>query len=124
MTAKEMNVLVLAYLGDSIYENYIRLYLIKKGIAKVNDLQKNAINYVSARAQSEFLKRMIDNNLLTEEELSIVMRARNHKTKSKAKNADIVTYKYATALEALIGYLYLENKNERINEIMNWIIGE
>lgn len=124
MTAKEMNVLVLAYLGDSIYENYIRLYLIKKGIAKVNDLQKNAINYVSAHAQSEFLKRMIDNNLLTEEELSIVMRARNHKTKSKAKNADIVTYKYATALEALIGYLYLENKNERINEIMNWIIGE
>lgn len=124
MQTKEINVLVLAYLGDSIYEQYIRLFLIKKGIAKVNDLQKNAVNYVSAKAQNIFLKNLIDNNILTEEELSIVKRARNHKTKSKAKNADIITYKHATAFEALIGYLYLENRVKRIDTIINFIVGD
>ncbi len=124
MKSKEINVLVLAYLGDTIYEKYIRLYLIKSGLAKVNDLQKNAVNYVSARAQSKFLQEMIDKNIFDEEEMSIIMRARNHKTKSKPKNVDIITYKHATALEALIGFLYLENRINRIDEIMNFIIGE
>lgn len=124
MQTKEINVLVLAYLGDSIYEQYIRLFLIKKGIAKVNDLQKNAVNYVSAKTQNIFLKNLMDNNILTEEELSIVKRARNHKTKSKAKNADIITYKHATAFEALIGYLYLKNQIKRIDTIINFIVGD
>lgn len=124
MQTKEINVLVLAYLGDNIYENYIRRYLINKGIANVNDLQKQAVEYVSAKNQAKFLMEMIDNNFLSEEEIIIVKRARNYKTTSKPKNCDIVTYKYATGLESLIGYLDLENKRERIDEIMNFILGE
>ncbi len=119
---KEINSLVLAYLGDTIYEDYIREYLIKQGIANVNDLQQEAIKYVSAKAQCEILKELIDSNILTEEELDIVWRARNHKTISHPKNCDIVTYKYATGFEALIGYLKLENRIERINEIMKSIL--
>ncbi len=123
MSTKEINVLVLAYLGDTIYENYIRRYLIEKNIANVDALQKAAISYVSATNQAKFLTELIEKNLLTEEEITIVKRARNYKTKSHPKNCDIITYKYATGLEALIGYLELENKKERIDEIMNYITG-
>ncbi|MBQ2910171.1 MAG: ribonuclease III [Bacilli bacterium] len=124
MQTREINVLVLAYLGDTIYENYIRRYLIKQGIANVNDLQKEAVNFVSAKSQAAFLTKMMDNNFLSEEEITIVKRARNYKTTSHPKNCDIVTYKYATGLESLIGYLELENRKERIDEIMNFILGE
>lgn len=124
MQTREINVLVLAYLGDTIYENYIRRYLIKQGIANVNDLQKEAVNFVSAKSQAVFLTKMMDNNFLSEEEITIVKRARNYKTTSHPKNCDIVTYKYATGLESLIGYLELENRKERIDEIMNFILGE
>ena len=123
MNTNEINVLVLAYLGDTIYENYIRRYLIEKNIANVDSLQKEAISYVSAKSQAKFLTELLDKELLTEEEITIVKRARNYKTKSHPKNCDIITYKYATGLEALIGYLELENKKERIDEIMNYIIG-
>ncbi|HHU54872.1 MAG TPA: ribonuclease III [Mollicutes bacterium] len=124
MKTKEINVLALAYLGDAIYEKYIRLYLVKSGISKVNDLQKRSVNYVSARAQSHFLTLLINNNMFDEEEMSIIMRARNHKGKSKPKNTDIITYKHATALEALIGYLYLEKRIDKLDQIMKFIIGE
>lgn len=120
----DMNILTLAYLGDGVYEIYIREYLVKKGIVKVNDLQKNATTYVSARGQAGFLKTMIDNDFFTELEKSIIYRARNNKGKSHPKNTDILTYKHATGLEALIGYLYLENNIDRIKEIMIEIIGE
>ena len=124
MQTREINVLVLAYLGDTIYENYIRRYLIEKGIANVNDLQKESINYVSAKGQAAFLNKMLDEGFLSEEEITIVKRARNYKTTSHPKSCDIVTYKYATGLESLIGYLDMENKNSRIDEIMNFILGE
>ena len=124
MQTIEINVLVLAYLGDTIYENYVRKYLIGKGIGNVNDLQKESINYVSAKSQAKFLQDMLDNNFLSEEEISVVKRARNYKTTSHPKNCDIVTYKYATGLESLIGYLDLEGKKDRIDEIMNFILGE
>ncbi len=116
------NVLALAYLGDSVYEIYIRSYLLNCGIQKVNDLQKEAIHYVSASAQDKFLKKMIDANFLCKEELEIVYRARNHKVNHKPKNASIITYKNATGLEALIGSLFLENNKERLDAIMNYII--
>lgn len=122
MQTKEINVLVLAYLGDTIYENYVRKYLISQGIANVNDLQKQAIYYVSAKSQAIYLQEMIGNDFLTEEEITVVKRARNYKTTSHPKNCDIVTYKCATGLESLIGYLDLENKKERIDEIMNFIL--
>ncbi len=122
MNILEINVLVLAYLGDTIYENYVRKYLINKGIANVNDLQKEAVNYVSAKSQSMYLKKMMDGNFLSNEELDVVKRARNYKTPSHPKNCDIITYKYATGLEALIGYLNLKENIERIDEIMNFIL--
>ena len=119
---KEMNSLVLAYLGDTIYEDYVREYLIKSGIANVNDLQKESIKYSSAKAQCEILKGLINDNFFNEEELEIIKRARNHKSSSHPRNCDIVTYKYATGFEALIGYLKLDNKIDRIEEIMKNIL--
>lgn len=123
MKIDEINVLVLAYLGDTIYENFVRRYLIFNEISNVNNLQKSAVKYVSAKGQAYFLTKMMDSNFLEEEELKIVKRARNYKTTSHPKNCDIITYKYATGLEALIGYLQLENKIERIEEIMKFIFG-
>ena len=122
MNVLEINVLVLAYLGDSIYENYVRKYLINKGIGNVNDLQTDAITYVSAKSQAKYLQDMIDKEMLSEDELAVAKRARNYKTTSHPKNCDIVTYKYATGLEALIGYLDLKDNKERIDEIMNFIL--
>lgn len=124
MNIKEINVLVLAYLGDTVYENYVRKYLINLGIANVNDLQKRAINYVSASNQAKFITQLLDNSFLTDEELDVFRRARNYKTTSHPKSCDIITYKYATGLEAIIGYLELMKKTERINEIMEFILGE
>lgn len=124
MNVLEINVLVLAYLGDTIYENFVRKYLINRGIGNVNDLQKEAVTYVSAKAQASYLKKMMDICFLSEEELDVVRRARNYKTTSHPKNCDIITYKYATGLEALIGYLNLKCENERIGEIMKFILGD
>ena len=124
MQTREINVLVLAYLGDTIYENYVRRFLIKSGLGNVNDLQKEAVNYVSAKSQADFLMKLLDEGFLTDEEVIVVKRARNYKTTSHPKNCDIVTYKYATGLERLIGYLDLENRNDRIDEIMKYILGE
>lgn len=116
------NILSLAYLGDAVYEVYIRNYLLKDNL-KVKDLQNKAINYVSAKAQSSFLDKMIEDKFLNHDELEMVKRGRNHKVLSHPKNTDIVTYKKATGLEALIGFLYLTNKS-RLNEIMKYIVGE
>lgn len=124
METIEKNGLVLAYLGDSVYEIYIRSYLINKGDYKVNDLQHLAIDYVSAVSQSKYLKMFIDKNILTDVELDVVMRARNHKGNRHPKNTDIVTYKLATGLEALFGYLFLEKRYDRIKELMDLIVGE
>ena len=122
MNTIEVNSLVLAYLGDTVYENYVRLYLIKKGINHVKDLQEESLKYVSAKSQSRILRTLINDNIFSEEELEVIKRARNSKTNSHPKNTDIVTYKEATSLEALIGYLKLENKEERIKEIMNKVL--
>ncbi len=124
MTVLEINVLVLAYLGDTIYENYVRRFLINKNIANVNDLQKESVKYVSAVNQAKFIKELIDEDFFTAEELNVIKRARNYKNNSHPKNCDIVTYKYATALEALIGYLDLSKNNKRIDEIMEKILYE
>ena len=122
MKVEQINVLVLAYLGDTIYEDYIREYLIGLGINNVNDLQKESIKYVSAKGQAYYLKMLLDESFFNDEELSVIKRARNHKCTSHPKNCDIITYKYATSFEALIGYLKIQNKIERIREIINKIL--
>ncbi len=123
MDVREVNVLVLAYLGDTIYEDYIRKYLISLGINNVDELQKKSVNYVSAKHQAEIIKKLLDENLLSEEEVDVFKRARNYKSTSHPKNCDIVTYKHATGLEAVIGYLELTNNRVRIDEIMEYILG-
>ena len=122
MNVKEINVLVLAYLGDTIYEDYIRKFLISLGINNVNELQKKAVEYVSAKRQAKFITKMLDEEFLNNEEKDVFKRARNYKSSSHPKNCDIITYKYATGLEALIGYLELSNNHSRIDEIMNYIL--
>ena len=117
----EYNSLVLAYIGDAIYEVLVRKHLIDKGFIKVNDLQKEALNYVSAKNQALFLKELFDNDFFTTYEIEIIKRARNTKTHSKPKNCDILTYKHATALESVFGYLYMNNKYDRIKEIFDYI---
>ena len=117
------NVLALAYLGDSIYEVYIRKYLLDKGIEKVDELQKESINYVSAKNQSKFLLNMMDNNFFNDDEIDIIKRGRNHKSRNP-KHVDVATYHNATGLETLIGYLYLEDNTKRIDEIMEYILKE
>ena len=124
MNKDNINILVLAYLGDTIYEDFIRKYLINKGIAKVEELQKESMNYVSAKSQARIVTSLIDNNQLSDEEVDIVKRARNAKAGHHPKNTDVITYKYATGLEALIGYLEINNNKERIDEIMNIILGD
>ena len=123
MDVNLINVITLAYLGDAVYEVYIRDYLIKNGIAKVEELQKEAVKYVSAKSQYKILSYLIDNNLLTEIELDIVKRGRNYKRTSHPKNTDIITYKMSSGFEAMIGYLYLNNDKERLDIIMNYILG-
>lgn len=117
-----MNNLVMAYLGDAVYELHIRKYLISQGIAKVGELQKKSVEYVSARSQRRILEELINRDFLTTEEIEIVNRGRNANS-HPSKTTDIVTYKKATGLECLIGNLYKENI-ERCNELLNYITGE
>ena len=121
MDINTINIVTLAYLGDAVYEIYIRESLIKKGLAKVEDLQKSAITYVSAKGQANILTNLLDNNILTEEEIEIVKRGRNYKRSSHPKHTDIITYKLSTGFEALIGYLYLSNNHQRLEEILKQI---
>ena len=123
MDVNLINIITLAYLGDAVYEVYIRDFLIKNGIAKVEDLQKEAVKFVSARSQCKILSNLMDNNLLTNEELDIVKRGRNYKRASHPKNTDIITYKMSSGFEAMIGYLYLNNMKDRLDEIMDYILG-
>ena len=122
MNINLINSLVLAYIGDAIYELEIRKKLVSNGINKVNDLQKECIKYGSAKGQAQFIKKMLDENFHTEQESDVYKRARNSKVKSHPANTDIVTYKMATGFEALMGYLYLVNNLDRINEIIDYIM--
>lgn len=113
-----MSPLVLAYLGDTVYETYIREHLIRQNTQKkVNDLHKLAIKYVKAKAQATIIHEIEIE--LTEEESKIYKRGRNQKSNTSPKNADIIDYKHATGFEALVGYLYLNNEIERLQFIIN-----
>lgn len=112
--------LIWAYVGDAVYELYIRSHLVKTTKLKPHKLHIEAIKYVKASAQANILKNM--DNFFTEEEKEIIRRARNTKNHHVAKNAEVEDYRYSTAFEGLIGYLYLSGKNKRLEEILNNII--
>ncbi len=111
-----MNAGILAFLGDAVYEVYIRNHVIQSGQVNADILHKKAVRFVKADAQAYALKEMLGE--LSEEEMTLVKRARNKKISTKAKNADPVTYKWATAFEALIGYLSLSGQNERMEQLI------
>lgn len=104
-----------AYVGDCIYELYIRTDLVNKTKLKPHKLHIETIKYVKAKAQANILKRIEKN--LTEKELEIVRRGRNAENHHLPKNADPADYMYSTAFEGLIGYLYLTKQDERLKEI-------
>ena len=117
-----MNTTALAYIGDAVYEVYIRRHVLSMGSVHVDVLHQKSVEYVRADGQAAALKRIFDR--LTPDEQALVKRARNHKSSSRPKSTDPVTYKWATAMEALVGYLYLENQSRRLDEIMDWVIRE
>jgi ribonuclease-3 family protein len=119
--AKQLNPLVLALVGDAVYEVFIRTYLVEKHRdMNAHKIHVKAVAHVKAHGQSEYMKFLIED--LDEEELGIFKRARNSKSGSTPKNADLNEYKWATGFEALVGFLYLSEKNERLNYIFDKII--
>ena len=105
-----------AYIGDAVYELYIRTNLVNKTKLKPHKLHIESIKYVKAKAQADILKELME--ILTDEEKDIVRRARNAENHHLPKNADPEDYMYSTAFEGLIGYLYLCKKDERLKEIL------
>lgn len=114
---KMMAPLVLAYMGDAIYEVFIRSYLVSKRNVSVNELHKEATSYVRAKSQAEVVHAL--ENQLSEDEWAVIKKGRNQKSSTVPKNAVLSDYKYATGFEALIGYLFYSGKLERLCEILN-----
>lgn len=108
--------IVLAYIGDSIYEIAVRQYLISKPSLRPNHLHRAATGLVSARAQSRILSFL--EPVLTDEERDVVRQGRNAKSGSIPKNADVLEYRHATAFECLVGYLYYAGQHERLRELI------
>lgn len=120
--AKLLNPQVLAFVGDGVYSLFIRHKIISTNDITGQKLHAEVVNFVKAKGQSNFIDKLLP--LFNEDELAVFKRARNHKTLSQAKNANIIDYKRATGLEAVIGYLYLTNKLDRLNELLSYSVGE
>lgn len=112
----QMKPLVLAFVGDCVYELYVRNFLITEKYRDVNDLHRKSVFFVKAKAQAHILHELEEE--LTEDEQNFVRRGRNAHPHTVPKNADVVDYRYATAYEALIGYLYLSDNKERLDYIL------
>ena len=108
--------LTLAYVGDAVYELVIRTMIISKGNAPVNKLHKRSAALVKAPAQAQMMK--VIEPLLSEEELHIYKRGRNAKSYTSAKNASVIDYRIATGFEALMGWFYLQERQERMLELI------
>lgn len=119
---KQLNSLALAYMGDAIYEVYIRRHLLASGKTKPNRLHLQATTFVSAKAQARILKHLVDTEYLNETELRVMKRGRNAKSGTIPKNTDVQTYRHSTAFEAVIGYLYLAKEMERLEGIIKFSI--
>ncbi|MBQ7667905.1 MAG: Mini-ribonuclease 3 [Clostridia bacterium] len=113
--------LVLAYIGDAVFEVFVRTKVVNDGYIKTSKLHTLATGFVKAKAQADALDRIYEN--LTHEEQEIIRRGRNADSKTIPKNASVADYKKATALEALIGYLFLLKNDDRLNEVIDMILG-
>ena len=114
--------LTLAFLGDSVYEMFVRTKILSMGNRPANELHKIAVGYVKAKAQAQAAHKILE--MLSEEETEIYKRGRNTNIHTVPKNADMADYRHATALEALIGYLYIKGDEERLSEILNLAFDE
>ncbi|QNN72821.1 Mini-ribonuclease 3 [Vagococcus carniphilus] len=114
--------LTLAYVGDAIYEVYIRDFLIRSGQTRPNQLHRMATHYVSAKAQHYLIEAMIEADILTDDEKAVYKRGRNAKSHTSAKNTSIFIYRASTGFEALMGYLHLTDQKERLEELIGWSI--
>ncbi|EJF00139.1 Mini-ribonuclease 3 [Liquorilactobacillus mali] len=119
---EQVNGIALAYMGDAIYEVYVRKHLLAKGLTKPNHLHKTATHYVSAKAQSFLAEKMQKQNILNKTELEYFRRGRNAKSHTSAKNTAVITYRISTGFEALFGYLFLSNQESRVTELAQWCI--
>lgn len=117
--AKQLNSLALAYIGDAVFELKVRNYLLHKGEVKPNELHREAITFVAAKAQANIIHHWLEADILTDEEIGVVRRGRNAKSLSIPKNISVQTYRYATAFEALIGFLYLTKNQSRLDELLH-----
>ena len=120
ISPNEYSPLNLAYIGDSVFEIFVRTMVIKNGNMPVNKLHKISKSFVNAKSQAHMFDKIKDS--LTEEELAVMKRGRNAKSFTSAKNATIIDYRHATGLEALFGYLYIKGEIKRLNEIFNMCI--
>lgn len=120
--AKLLNGLALAYMGDGVYDLYIREHLLNEGTTKPNQLHKKATQFVSARAQAHLIDLMFEQELLSEEEIDYFKRGRNAKSHTKAKNASAADYSKSSGFEALMGYLYLTEQESRLDTLIQWCI--
>ena len=119
MNPKIMSPLALAFIGDAVMSLKMREYVLSLGYAKPNDFQRLTVKFVSAKAQAEFMTTLTEQGFFTEEELAVFKRGRNAKSLTVPKNTDVLTYKVSTGFEALIGYLYLSNNQERLMELIS-----
>ena len=117
---REMNALTLAYLGDAVYELWVRTHLLELGHEKVKEIHKHAISYVRASTQAQLLHALLPD--LDEVEHQVVLRGRNSKG-GHPKNVDVVTYRHATAFESLVGYWQLNEQTERMQWAFNKVDG-
>lgn len=115
---KQLNALALAYMGDGVFEQAIREHLLRSGRVRPNVLHKQATRYVSAKAQAAVIKEMLECGFMSDEEEAIMKRGRNAKSGSVPKNTDVLTYNYSSGFEAVLGYLYLLNRTERVEEFI------
>lgn len=122
MDVKQMKSLALAYMGDAVYEVYVREHLLKRGQVNPHRLHDHAISFVSAKAQAKVIHYLLDIEFLTEEELAVVRRGRNAKSGSTPKNTSVTTYRYSTGFEAVIGYLFLQKEIERLDKVIEMSI--
>lgn len=117
-----INGIALAFEGDAVYSMYIRRHLIFQGLTKPNQLHREATKYVSAKAQANLISLMLEEGILSEKEEDIYKRGRNANSHTKAKNADIVTYRMSTGFEAVMGYLHMTEEIERLEELIDWCV--
>ncbi len=108
--------LTLAYIGDAVYDLIVRTVVVERGNRPVNLLHRTAVRYVNAGAQAALIGALADD--LTEEETAVYRRGRNAKSHTMAKNASVEDYRKATGMEALLGYLYLSDRFDRILELI------